>query len=61
VPKTCATWPDAPLTASCSARRLPGRGMTFKGYDLLIELAVASSQFSGRVAWVLATVPAHGR
>ena len=22
VPKTCATWPDAPLTASCSAARL---------------------------------------
>ena len=30
VPKTCATWPDAPLTAGCSApRRLPGRGMIF--------------------------------
>jgi NAD(P)-dependent dehydrogenase (short-subunit alcohol dehydrogenase family) len=29
-PKTCATWPDAPLTAGCSApRRLPGRGMIF--------------------------------
>jgi len=33
----------------------------FKGYDLLTELAVASSQFSGCVAWVLVTVPAHGR
>jgi hypothetical protein len=32
-----------------------------KTFDLLTELAVASSQFSGRVAWVLATVPAHGR
>ena len=29
VPKTCATWPDAPLTAGFSARRLPGRGMIF--------------------------------
>ena len=29
VPKTCATWPDAPLTAGCSAPRLPGRGMIF--------------------------------
>jgi len=29
VPKTCATWPDAPLTADRSARRLPGRGMIF--------------------------------
>jgi hypothetical protein len=28
--ETCATWPDAPLTAGCSApRRLPGRGMIF--------------------------------
>ena len=26
VPKTCATWPDAPLTAGCSAPRLPGVG-----------------------------------
>jgi Transposase DDE domain group 1 len=33
----------------------------FKGFDLLTELAVASSQFSGRMAWVLATVPARGR
>jgi hypothetical protein len=29
VPKTCATWPDAPLTAGCSAPRLAGRGMIF--------------------------------
>ncbi len=29
VPKTCATWPDAPLTAGCSAPRLPCRGMIF--------------------------------
>jgi hypothetical protein len=29
VPKTCATWPDAPLTAGCPAPRLPGRGMIF--------------------------------
>ncbi len=30
VPKTCATWPDAPLIVGCSApRRLPGRGMIF--------------------------------
>jgi predicted site-specific integrase-resolvase len=29
VPKTCATWPDGPLTAGCSASRLPGRGMIF--------------------------------
>ena len=30
VPKTCATWPDAPLTAGCSAAAsLPGRGMIF--------------------------------
>ena len=27
--ETCATWPDAPLAASCSAPRLPGRGMIF--------------------------------
>jgi Transposase DDE domain group 1 len=32
-----------------------------KTFDLLTELAVASSQFSGRMAWVLATVPARGR
>jgi hypothetical protein len=32
-----------------------------KTFDLLTELAVASSQFRGCVAWVLATVPAHGR
>ncbi len=30
VPKTCATWPDAPLVAGCSAPRgLRGRGMIF--------------------------------
>jgi hypothetical protein len=29
VPKTCATWPDALLTAGCLAPRLPGRGMIF--------------------------------
>ena len=29
VPKTCATWPDAPLTGGCSAPCLAGRGMIF--------------------------------
>ena len=29
VPKSSATWPDAPLTAGCSAPRLPRRGMIF--------------------------------
>ena len=30
VPKTCATWPDAPLVVGCSAPRgLRGRGMIF--------------------------------
>ena len=29
VPKTCVTWPDAPLTAGWSVPRLPGRGMIF--------------------------------
>ena len=38
VPKTCATWPDAPLTAGClghasgtcqAGHGLPGRGMIF--------------------------------
>ncbi len=32
-----------------------------KGYGLLTELPAASSQFSGRADWLLATVPAHGR
>ena len=28
VPKTCATWPDAPLTPGCTVLRCrPGRGM----------------------------------
>jgi hypothetical protein len=39
-----------------------GAAPTFKmGYGLLTELPGASSQFRGRVAWILATVPAHGR
>lgn len=29
VPKTCASWPDAPLTVGCSARCLPRRGTIF--------------------------------
>jgi hypothetical protein len=29
VPKTCATWPDAPLTADRSSPRMPRRGMIF--------------------------------
>jgi len=51
---------DATLVTSSSDKE--GAAPTWKkGYDLLTELAVASSQFSGRMAWVLATVPARGR
>src|SRR5689334_1063252 len=32
-----------------------------KSFDLLTELAVVSSQFSGHASWRLVTVPAHGR
>ena len=49
---------DATITLAHSDKELAGAG--YKGYDLLTELAVASSQFSGRMAWVLATVPARG-
>jgi hypothetical protein len=37
-----------------------GAEPNFKGFGLLTELPEVSSQFRGRVAWVLATVPAHG-
>jgi Transposase DDE domain group 1 len=51
---------DATLVTAHSAKE--GAAPTWKkGYDLLTELAVVSSQFSGRVVWVLATVPARGR
>ena len=50
---------DATVVACHSDKE--GAEPNFKGFDLLTELAVASSQFSGCVAWVLATVPAHGR
>ena len=50
---------DATVTFACSDKELAEPN--FKGYGLLTELPGASSQFRGRVAWVLATVPAHGR
>jgi hypothetical protein len=37
-----------------------GAEPNFKGFGLLTELPGVSSQFGGCVAWVLATVPAHG-
>jgi hypothetical protein len=37
-----------------------GAEPNFKGFGLLTELPEVSSQFRGHVAWVLATVPAHG-
>jgi Transposase DDE domain group 1 len=50
---------DASVVACHSEKE--GAEPNFKGFGLLTELAVVSSQFSGRVAWVLATVPARGR
>ena len=51
---------DATLVTARSDKE--GAAPTWKtGYDLLTELALASSRFSGRMASVLATVPARGR
>jgi hypothetical protein len=33
VPKTCATWPDAPLTARPRVRHMPGRSWPARAWD----------------------------
>jgi hypothetical protein len=50
---------DATVTVAHSDKELAEAN--FKGFGLLTELPGASSQFRGHVAWVLATVSAHGR
>ena len=61
--KVLAGWLVIDLDATVITARSDkeGAASTFKmGYGLLTELPEVSSQFRGRVAWVLATVPAHG-
>ena len=49
---------DATVTFAHSDKELAEGN--FKGFGLLTELPEAPSQFRGCVAWVWATVPAHG-
>ena len=49
---------DATVTFAHSEKELAEGN--FKGFGLLTELPEAPSQFRGCVAWVWATVPAHG-